>query len=133
MSEISEFRDEMREILLGMDKRFDSMDKRMDSMDTRFDAIDKRLDSVDNRLNSIDKRLDSMEKENIENTQAICDLICENDKKYCERFDRIEKRLDNVESICQERWIVPDIVNRLDAVEKVVTKHTEQINSLLPA
>ena len=112
MSEISEFRDEMREILLGMDKRFDSMDNRLDSMDKRFD---------------------SMEKENIENTQTICDLICENDKKYCERFDRIEKRLDNVESICQERWIVPDIVNRLDAVEKVITKHTEQINSLLPA
>ena len=102
MSEISEFRDEMREA----------------------------LGQINQRLESMDKRMDTMKKENVENTQAICDLIYENDKKYCERFDRIEKRLDNVESICKEKWIAPDFQNRLEVIERVVTKHTEQINTL---
>lgn len=88
MSEISEFRDEMREA-----------------------------------LGQINRRFDSLEKEIVDNTQAICDLIYENDKKYCER-------LDNVESICKERWIAPDFQNRLEVVEKVVIKHTDQINTL---
>ncbi len=88
MSEISEFRDEMREA-----------------------------------LGQINRRFDSLEKEIVDNTQAICDLIYENDKKYCER-------LDNVESIFKERWIAPDFQNRLEVVEKVVIKHTDQINTL---
>lgn len=95
MSEISEFRDEMREA-----------------------------------LGQINRRFDSLEKEIVDNTQAICDLIYENDEKYCERFDRIEKRLDNVESICKEKWIAPDFQNRLEVVKKVVIKHTDQINTL---
>ena len=109
MSEISEFRDEMREALGQINRRFDSMDQ--------------KLDSVDQRLESMNKRMDSLEKEIVDNTQAICDLIYENDKKYCER-------LDNVESICKEQWIAPDFQNRLEVVETVVIKHTEQINTL---
>ena len=116
MSEISEFRDEMREALGQINRRFDSVGQRLDS-------VDQRLDSVDQRLDSMDKRMDSLEKEIVDNTQAICDLIYENDKKYC-------KRLDNVESICKERWIAPDLQIRLEVVEKVVIKHTDQINTL---
>lgn len=78
MSEISEFRDEMREILLGMDKRFDSMDKRFDSMD---------------------KRLDRFESQTSQSFCKIRNALIESRDNMCKRFDRLEERIDIIESI----------------------------------
>ena len=91
MSEISEFRDEMREALGQINRRFDSMDQRLDSVDQRLDAMNQRLDSIDRRFDSLGNLI-------AQNTQRIIDLLKENDKKYCERFDRLEEQLDSIES-----------------------------------
>ena len=87
MSEITEFRDEMKGMFMDMqeavtqsfaavnqhldaiykrldavDLRFEGIEKRLDAMDLRFEGIDKRLDAMDLRFEGIDKRLDAMDK-----------------------------------------------------------------------
>lgn len=49
---------ELRDLILGLDKKLDGMDKRLEVFQAR---TDERFNSIDQRFNSIDQRLGSLE------------------------------------------------------------------------
>ncbi|NCJ06353.1 hypothetical protein GS597_07480 [Synechococcales cyanobacterium C] len=55
---------EIRDLILGLDKKIDSLDKRFEvsqtRTDERFNSIDERFNSIDERFNSIDERFSAL-------------------------------------------------------------------------
>lgn len=56
---------ELRDLILGMDKKMDIFiartDERFNSIDDRFKSIDDRFKSIDQRLECIEKRIDAQD------------------------------------------------------------------------
>ncbi len=52
-----EIHQEMRELRMDIDKRFDAVDRRFDAVDHRFDAVDHRFDVIERRFDPIDAAL----------------------------------------------------------------------------
>ena len=122
--------DTMDKRFVAIDKRFVAIDKRFDAMDKRFDAMDKRFDTMDKRFDAMDKRFDRFESDVMNEFRDMAGVMGEIQAENCARFDRIEQRLDKVESDMKIRWITPDLVIRLEAVEETVAKHSEQLAKL---
>jgi uncharacterized coiled-coil DUF342 family protein len=59
-----DLRQEMIQLRLDMDKRFEEnrkeMDRRFEQVDKRFEQFDKRLEQVDKRFEQVDKRFDEI-------------------------------------------------------------------------
>jgi archaellum component FlaC len=53
-------REEMKELILAINARFDAVDKRFDGVDKRFDGVDKRFDGVDKRFDRLENRVDRL-------------------------------------------------------------------------
>jgi hypothetical protein len=57
-------KEDIKDLIEIMDKRFESMDKRFESvqeqLDKRFESMDKRFESMDRRFESMDRRFESM-------------------------------------------------------------------------
>jgi len=58
LSRVVATREDIRELIEAMDKRFEAMDKRFEAMDKRFEAMDKRFEAMDKRFDAMDKRFD---------------------------------------------------------------------------
>ena len=54
--ELKNQREIIRDMMAGMDKRFEQMDKRFEQVDKRFEQVDKRFELVDKRFEEM--RLD---------------------------------------------------------------------------
>jgi len=54
-------REEMKELIVSINVRFDTVDKRFDAVDKRFDAVDKRFDAVDSRFDEASDRSGRLE------------------------------------------------------------------------
>ncbi|MHA1584437.1 MAG: hypothetical protein ACTSWL_04225 [Promethearchaeota archaeon] len=84
-------REDIKDLIQEMDKRFEVVDKRFEAMqkqmDKRFEAMqkqmDKRFDAVDKRFEVVDKRFEAMQKQMDKRFDAV-------DK----RFDAVDKRFD---------------------------------------
>jgi septal ring factor EnvC (AmiA/AmiB activator) len=50
--------EEIKQLRIDMNKRFEQVDKRFEQVDRQFDQIDKRFEQVDKRFEQVDKRLD---------------------------------------------------------------------------
>jgi len=55
-------KDDIKNLIYYMDKRFEQIDKRFEQIDKRFEQIDRRFDQIDRRFDQVDKRLDFHEK-----------------------------------------------------------------------
>ncbi len=148
MSEITEFRKEVRELFGEMSQNFAAIDPKFEEVDRKFDSIDKRFDKMDQRFDKMDQRFDKMDQR-IDALDRKIDYI---DRKYDERCDRIvegiakelrstigilaseDKRLDDRITKIEESHKIynnaQEYVVRLEAVELEVGKHTEQIRDL---
>jgi hypothetical protein len=67
MDERFEAMDKRFDLMLNMmDERFEAVDKRFDlvlkMMEERFDAVDKRFEAVDKRFEAVDKRFEAVDK-----------------------------------------------------------------------
>ena len=135
MSEIKELtnvivalRDEMNQRFDAVDQRFSAMDQRFDAMDQRFDAMDQRFDAMDQRFDAMDQRINNLENGIIEELRGL--TVALGIPEIWQKLNENEKRLENVESFCKIHWITPELADRLDCVEMVTAKHSEQIDVL---
>ena len=53
--------DEIKQLRIDMNKRFEQVDKRFEQIDKRFEQIEKRFEQVDKRFEQVDKRFDFMQ------------------------------------------------------------------------
>ena len=123
MSEISELKEAIVSLTGEMNQRFNDIDR-------RFDAMDKRFDVLENRFDALEQRFDRFENNVMNEFRDMAGLIGQMYNETCARFDKIEQRLDKIESDMKIRWITPDLAIRLEAVEKTVAKHSEQLAKL---
>ena len=111
----------------SMDKRFDDMNE---SINNRFEQVDKRLDdlnrSINNRFEQVDKRFEQIDK----------------------RFEDVNRRMDGLQNtmlalfgailslivalfgyiIWDRRTMLRPVVDRLDRLEREVTKDLDLLN-----
>lgn len=110
-----------------LEARFDNLEARFDSLETKFDRLDSKLDkfidAVDKRFEQVDKRFDDVD---MEFKMLRIEVMTEFDR----RLKPIETSISHLQSIAAANWNVPEQSDRLDAVEHVVKKHTDQINLL---
>jgi len=52
---------EIKQLRIDMNKRFEEVDKRFEQVDKRLEQVDKRFEQVDKRFEQIDKRFDFMQ------------------------------------------------------------------------
>ena len=105
--------------------RFDGIDARFDGIDARLDGMDARLDGMDARLDGMDARLDSMSND----IKVIKVDILENN--VIPRLEHIEQcYLDASGRYINSSDKFDDAIDRIDTLEKVVLKHSEQIHEL---
>ena len=112
MSELKALEEKMVSLFGEVNKRFDGIDRRFDEVDKRFEGIDKRFDDVDTELKMI--RFE-MQSESSRLQESIANL---------------DNRVSNLEILATEKWNVPELKDRMDTVEHVVSKHSEQIRAL---
>ncbi len=122
----------------NLDKRLDdlnrSIDNRFDQVDKWFDQVDKRFDdlnrSIDKRFEQVDKRLDDL------------------NRSIDKRFDDVNRRIDGLQNtmlalfgailslivalfgfiIWDRRTMLKPVVDRLDRLEREVTKDLDMLN-----
>ena len=112
----------------AMNQRFETMDQRFDAMDQRFDAMDQRFDAMDQRFDAMDQRINDLENGIIVELRGLS--VALGIPEIWQKLNENEKRLENVESFCKIHWITPELADRLDCVEMVTARHTEQIDVL---
>lgn len=100
-----------------------SMDKRFKSIDDRFDAIDNRFDAIDNRLEDIEIDIKAIRVEMETESKRIQDAMHKD-------IQRLDERVHDLELLAKEKWNVPELKDRTDVLEHVVSKHSGQIQVL---
>ncbi|NMC04594.1 MAG: hypothetical protein GYA24_05245 [Candidatus Lokiarchaeota archaeon] len=69
-------RDDIKELIKEMDKRFEAVERRFEAADKRFEAVDRHFDKVENRLDTIDVTLLTMQnKTGPELERLILDIM----------------------------------------------------------
>jgi len=58
LSGIVTTKEDIKELIIEMDKRFETMDKRFETMDKRFEAMDKRFETMDKRFETLQIHID---------------------------------------------------------------------------
>lgn len=53
-------REEMKELIVAINARFDQIDRRFEQVDRRFDQVDKRFEQVDKRFERLENRVDRL-------------------------------------------------------------------------
>jgi tetrahydromethanopterin S-methyltransferase subunit G len=53
---------EISQLRLDMNKRFEQVDKRFEQVDKRFEQVDRRFEQVNKRFEQVDKRLDFLQQ-----------------------------------------------------------------------
>ena len=86
------------------------------------------FEKVDERFAKMDQRFDDLETE-------VAAMHVEMNHGYKElngKIDGLDKRVGHIESVIQERWDIPEIKTRLEAVETVVQSHSDKIKEFRP-
>lgn len=138
MSEISELKDivlSIQDRMISMHDemctRFDAVDKRFESVDKRFEEMDKRFEEMDKRFEEkLDKRFDKFSVDISVELRNVYELIGSSHSELSKRIDKLEERVGKVETILSDRWEIPDLKFKVDAIEIEVRKHSDQIARL---
>jgi len=52
---------EIKQLRVDMNQRFEQVDKRFEQVDKRFEQVDKRFEQIDKRFEQVDKRFDFLQ------------------------------------------------------------------------
>ncbi len=96
------------------------------ALDPKFEEIGRQFDKVSERFEKVDERLDNIE---IEAITLRTEVECES-KRICGMIQKLDDRVCRLEGLAKANWNVPELGYRLDAVETVTKKHTDQIRVL---
>jgi prefoldin subunit 5 len=109
------------ELIVEVDKRFQSVDEHFQDIDGRFESIDKRLDKMDSRFEGMDKRFESLEKtvdEGFRGQGVLMEEIQDDIETLVEGQEILHARVDRVQgAISRVEAKVEDIDARLIGVE----------------
>ncbi|MCF2139335.1 MAG: OmpH family outer membrane protein [Candidatus Lokiarchaeota archaeon] len=105
-------REDIKELIKEMDKRFEAMqkqmDKRFEAMDKRFEAMDKRFEAMqkqmDKKFDVIDKRFEAMQKQMDKKFDVIDKRFEAMQKQMDKKFDVIDKRFEAVQKQMNDRF-----------------------------
>ena len=61
--EFARLLDELRDLRIDMNRRFEQVDQRLEQVDRRFEQVDQRFEQVDQRFDQVDQRFDRLENE----------------------------------------------------------------------
>ena len=96
----------------SIDSRFEQVDKRFEQIDKRFEQIDKRFEQIDKRFEDVNRRIDGLQNTMLVLFGAIMSLIVA-------LFGFI---------IWDRRTMLKPVVDRLDRLEREVTKDLDMLN-----
>ncbi|MHA1734000.1 MAG: hypothetical protein ACTSU5_18825, partial [Promethearchaeota archaeon] len=86
-------RDDIRDLIAEMDRRFGAMEKRFEAMEKRFEAMEKRFESLqvemDRRFEAMEKRFESLQVEMDRRFEAM-------QAQMDRRFERTDAKIDAV-------------------------------------
>ena len=112
MSEIKELTNVIVSLRDEMNQRFDAVDQRFETMDQRFEAMDHRVTNYLDHISQHFRRINDLENGIIEELRGLS--VALGIPEIWQKLNENEKRIEN----------------RLDCVEMVTAKHTEQIDIL---
>jgi hypothetical protein len=123
-------KEDIKDLIEIMDKRFESMDKRFESvqeqLDKRFESMDKRFESMDKRFESMDKRFESMDKR-FESVQEQLDKRFESVQEQLDkRFESVQEQLDKRFESMDKRFESMD--RRFESMDRRFESMIETIN-----
>jgi len=75
--------DEIKNLRVDMNKRFEQVEKRFEQIDKRFEQVEKRFEQIDKRFEQVEKRFEQADKR--------IELM---DKKFEKRFEQMERHLE---------------------------------------
>ncbi len=107
---------------------FEQLNKAIEDLSIRMDRMEQRLDSIDQRFDELEKKIDDLRADMNDEFKAVRTKMEHESGAIRDLIRRIDNRLQNVESICSQRWNIPDISDRLSVVENVVRRHSGQIS-----
>ncbi|MHA1732355.1 MAG: hypothetical protein ACTSU5_10440 [Promethearchaeota archaeon] len=53
-------REDIKELIAEMDKRFEAVDRRFEAVDRRFEAVDRRFEAIELQLLALTEKVDAM-------------------------------------------------------------------------
>jgi hypothetical protein len=87
-------KDDIKELIQAMDKRFEAMDKRFEAMEKRFEAMDKRFEAnqqeTNKRFEAMDKRFEANQQETNKRFEAMEKRFEANQQETNKRFESVE-------------------------------------------
>ncbi|MHA1648406.1 MAG: hypothetical protein ACTSVL_12625 [Promethearchaeota archaeon] len=90
-------KEDIKELIREMDKRFESMDKRFEAMqiqmDKRFESMDKRFEAMQIQM---DKRFEAMQIQMDKRFDAVDKRFEAMDKRIDQGFKKVYRRLDEI-------------------------------------
>ncbi len=89
-----------------------------------FEQIEKRFEQMDQRFDQMDQKIE-------DRTDMIMNYIydlSQDTKSIRKKVDSMDQRLQTVESIVKQRWDIPKLTDKVDALGYEVEKHTEWPN-----
>ena len=90
-----------------------------EKMVSLFEGVNKRFDDVDKRFDDVDTELKMIRIEMQSESARLQGSIANLDNRVC-----------NMEILAREKWDVPELKDRMDMTEQVVSKHSDQIRVL---
>ena len=104
---------------------------------SKLDSLEKRSDEFVARFDSLEKRTDALEEKMLEGFDSItCEIAAVeeemqlNSNEINSKIKKMDGRIQEMNGILKERFDLPKLRDRMDAMEYVVGKHTDQINQL---
>ena len=131
----------------SMETKMDSMETKMDSMETKMDSMETKMDSMETKMDSMETRMDSMHDElkEFKEETNLNFIKAEGERGYLDKelsktnakvselqgdVTHIKETIHVIQTKLGCEQDVPKISVRLGSVETVVSRHTDQIDSL---
>lgn len=104
---------------------------------SKLDYLEKRSDEFVTRFDSLEKRTDALEEKMLEGFDSIkCEIAAVEEEMQLNsdeingKIKKMDERIQEMNGILIERFDLPKLSDRMDVMEYVVGKHTDQINQL---
>ena len=138
---MSNFEEKVISLFAQTNKAIDDLSGRVDDLSGRMDGLSGRMDDLsgrmeegfkshDQRFELLESKLDKLHEDMNDEFCAVRVEMAHESKSIRDVVNGVDSRVQNLESVCSRRWDIPDISDRLSAVEIVVPKHSGQINRI---
>ncbi|MBC7355801.1 MAG: hypothetical protein H5U09_06335 [Desulfomicrobiaceae bacterium] len=92
--QVNEIKEDIKNLEVRMDKRFEQVDKRFEQVDKRFEQVDKRFEQVDAQFVSMRAEIKDLEDRMDKRFEQVDKRFEQMDCKLDKIIERIDRRID---------------------------------------